>query len=196
MAPEILARNVDPETRKRVAVLLERKLNERFEKLDDVIGMLQLMLVADGGQLSDVGRKASQRIVSALEVLISPSVSPFPTEGYGRHPALLLPPGTIHEWQFHEVWQALLPMKGSGMTQRADRERIVLHVIHVLTIHAQLLRMLFIAVGQSHLRRTHLRAYFRAQWACNNQGQILGPVDKVPDPQPDRADEREAEVAG
>ena len=31
---------------------------------------------------------------------------------------------------------------------------------------------------------------------ATQEAENLGPVDKVPDPQPDRADEREAEVAG
>ena len=173
MSGEILAKDVDAATRRKTAALLERKLAEKFVSLGDVVGMLQLMLVAD--DRSGVISKAGRRVHAALHgITHAPSGgSPMPTDPYGHGPGDVLPKGTIFRWQFHEVHRASLPLTASSMRRQSDRERIIRNVINTLRIHDRLLRLLFINVLLTHNRRLQLRAYMRSQSGNPNRGQIL-----------------------
>lgn len=187
MPDEILAKDVDAETRRKTAVLLEQKLKLPFQTLDDVIGMLQLILVADENAHENiirdpytyasrsVGGRAGRRVHEALHRILHglPAGDPSPFGSYGLGPANVIPKGMIYRWQFYEVHQATLPLLSSRMAHHKDRERITLSAIQMLRKHESLLRIMFIHISQIHLRRIRLGKYMRAQSVNPNRGQIL-----------------------
>jgi hypothetical protein len=185
MPTEILASDVDAETRQRTARLLRQKLGRPFEKLDDVIGMLQLMLIADENTngptyrgtrryaSNDVVALAGEKVVRAMQVATHGAETPDPTANYGYNPRNFMPEGTTYLWQFHEVRRAMLPLRSSDMQYHEERQSIILRAINEIRVHERLLRIVFISISNTHFRRTQLREFFRGQWGNANRGQVL-----------------------